>query len=121
MPRLPRNKLPAQQHEATDGTHTTEPFSILFDTPLPIDPLNGPTSGWVLRGAAWREQDLMWRRKIGFEVIARLFHDEKDPISPYCNHEHLTAIFDAGPREGPREGKRRNIECPMPSPAIATA
>ena len=33
MRRLPPNTMPAQQHEATDETHTTEPYSILCYTP----------------------------------------------------------------------------------------
>jgi hypothetical protein len=71
MRRLPPNKMPAQQHEATGETHTTEPYLIPFDTPLPATPLKDATSGCVLRVAVWLEQDIMWRRKINFGVIPR--------------------------------------------------
>jgi len=91
MRRLPPNKLPAQQHEATGVTHATEPFSIsiLFDTPdFPSTRATARHPGAFLRGAVWREQDFMRRRKIGFEVIPRSFHGEKDPISSYCSRKH---------------------------------
>jgi hypothetical protein len=52
MRRLPPNKMPAQQHEATGETHTTEPCLILFDTPQlpPVLWKNRHPSGfWLLR------------------------------------------------------------------------
>jgi hypothetical protein len=86
MRRLPPNKMPAQQHEATGETHTTEPCLILFDTPpTPTGPLEEPTSQWVLAVAIWQKQDAMRQRKTGFGVIPGPFRGQKETISPHCS------------------------------------
>src|SRR5580693_9468097 len=46
--------------------------------------------------SVWREHDAMRRRGIGFEVIPRSFHDEKETIPASLQPRVLTAIYGPG-------------------------
>jgi hypothetical protein len=41
-----------------------------------------------MRVSVWQEHDAMRQRGIGFAVIPRLFHDEKETIAPHCGLEY---------------------------------
>src|ERR1035437_9552027 len=110
--RMPPNTMPAQRHEATGETHTTEPYSTLCDTPNSHRLVEEPTFVLLMRVAVWREQDLMRQCGIDLGVIPRSFHDEKMcPAS--LQPRALTAFFGTGSREGTSNAPRRNErQCP---------
>jgi hypothetical protein len=90
MRRLPPNTMPTQQHQATDETHTTEPYSIPCYTPIPVPPMKDATSDCVLRVAVWRDQDFMWQMSDRFWGHLMAKKIDSASLQPRV----LTAIFE---------------------------
>src|SRR5712691_9808809 len=102
MRRLPPNTMPAQQHEATDETHTTEPYSILCYTPNPRPVREGRNTRLRIARCSMaraRFQVAMSDRFWGHSArIRRRKRIDLASLQPRV----LTAIFETGPM-------RRNV------------